>query len=126
MMRRKLARVVVRVRFGRQFLGPAGGKLGFRLGDVGARHLADVEAVLGLLQRLLEHANVAALDFDDRGVAQIIHVNRRRRQQHRLLQHAKAFTCRGHLALRRAGLVGGPLAVEKRLRDGGLRRTRRD
>jgi hypothetical protein len=29
------------------------------------RKFADIEAVLGLLQRLLEHANVALLNLDD-------------------------------------------------------------
>ena len=76
MMRRKFERVVVRVGFRGQQLRLAGGKLRFRLRDVGARDFADIEAVARLLQRLFEHANVALLNLDDRRVAQIVHVDR--------------------------------------------------
>ena len=57
-------------------------------------------------------------------VAQIVHVDRGRREQNALLQHAQAFARARDLAFRRAGPVGGLIAVEKRLRDreaGGAR-----
>ncbi len=117
MIRRKFERVVVRLDFGGQQLGLAGGELRFRLRDVGAGDLADIEAVLGLLQRLFEHADVAVLNLDDGGVAQIVHVDGGGDQQHGLLEHAQRLARAGDLALRRAGPVGGLLAVEQRLLD---------
>jgi len=59
----------VQIGFRRQQLRLAGGELRLRLRDVGARYFADIEAVARLFQRLLEHANIALLHFDDRGVA---------------------------------------------------------
>ena len=88
-MRRKFARVVTRFGFGGQLLGLAGGELGFRLRDIGARHRADVEALAGLLQRLLEHHGVVALDFNDGRVAQKIHVDGGGAEQHGLFHHAQ-------------------------------------
>ncbi len=98
-------------------LGFAGRQLRFRLRDVGARHFADIEAVLGLLQRLFEHAGIAALNLDDGGIAQIVHVDGGGLEQNRLLEHPQRFARAGNLAFRGAGLVGGLLAVEKRLGD---------
>ena len=103
MMRRKFGVGRRQVRFGRQQLRLAGGELRFRLRDVGARHLADIEAVAGLFQRLLENANVALLNLDDGGVAQLVHVDGGGRQQHRLLEHPQRFARAGNLALRRRG-----------------------
>ena len=82
------------VGFGGQQLRLAGGELRLRLRDVGAGHFADIEAVAGLLQRLLEHADVALLNLDDRGIAQIVHVDRGGRQQHRLLENPQALRAR--------------------------------
>ena len=48
------------VGFGGELLGAAGSELRFGLRDVGAGHLADVEAVAGLFQRLLEHVQLLA------------------------------------------------------------------
>ena len=111
--------------FGGQQLRLAGGELRLGLGDVGARDLTDVEAVLGLLQRLFEHADVALLNLDDRGVAQIVHVDGGGRKQHGLFEHPQAFPRARNLALGRAGPVGGLLAVEQRLRHGGADAARR-
>jgi hypothetical protein len=54
-----------------------GGKPRFRLRDVGARHFTDIEAVTRLLQLLGEHFDVAAIEIEDRLVAQQIHVRGR-------------------------------------------------
>ena len=50
---------------------------GLRLGDVGSRHLADIEAVTRLFQLLREHFDVAAIEIEDRLVAYQIHVGGR-------------------------------------------------
>ena len=47
----------------------AGGKPRFRLRHIGARDLADTEAVAGLLQLLGEDFDVAPVEFEDRLVA---------------------------------------------------------
>jgi len=106
-------------------LRPARGKLRLRLRDVGARHLAHIEAIAGLLQRLFENADVAALNLNDGGVAQIIHVNSGGREQHRLFENPQRFARARDLALRRTGSVGGLLAVEERLRHRGADAARR-
>jgi hypothetical protein len=92
-------------------------------GEPGARF--DVEAVLGLFQRLLEHPHVAFLHLDDRGVAKIVHINGGGAQQHALLEHAQSFARAGDLAFGRTRLVGGLLAVEQRLRHGHANAARR-
>ena len=68
-----------------EHLRAAGGQPRFRLRHVGARHLADIEAVAGLPQLLLQHLDVAPLQVEDRAVAQQIHVGGRRVEQHGLL-----------------------------------------
>ncbi len=95
----------------------AGGELGLGLRDVSARHFADIETVAGLLQRLFEDADVALLNLDDGGVAQIIHIDRGGRQQHRLIEHTQRFARARDLALRGAGFVGGLTAIVQSLRD---------
>lgn len=57
----------------------------FRLRDVGARDLADIEAVPRLAQLLLDDLHVAALQFEDRRIAQHVHVDRGGIEQHGLL-----------------------------------------
>ena len=64
-----------------------------------------------------ENAGIAALNLDDGGVAQIVHVDRGCREQNRLLENPQGFARARDLALRRAGFVGGLIAVVKRLRD---------
>ena len=100
----------------------AGGKLRFRLRDVGARYFADIEPILGLLQGLFEHAGVAALNLDDGGVAQIIHIDRGCAEQNGLFENPQALARARDLALRRAGFIGGLIAVVERLGDGSRRR----
>ncbi len=97
---------------------PAGGQPRFGLRDVGARHLADIETIPRLPQRRLEHGHVAALQIEDRGVAQQIHVGGHRTQQHRLLGRAQRFARCKYLRLRLPRAVAGLEAVEQRLRGG--------
>ncbi|MGY4454148.1 hypothetical protein ACVWZR_008808 [Bradyrhizobium sp. i1.3.1] len=104
--------------FGREGLRLASRQLRFRLRNVGARHFADVEAITRLLQRLLEHAHVAALDFERSCIAQIVHVDRSALKQHALIQAAQRFAGAGNLALGGARPVAGDVAVIERLRDG--------
>ena len=68
----------------RQHLRAAGGQAQFRLRDVGAGHLADIEAVAGLAQLLLQHLDVAPLQIEDRRVAQQVHVGGDGVEQHGL------------------------------------------
>jgi len=75
------------------------------LRHVGAGHLADVEAVAGLLERLFQHADVAALDLDDGGVAQIVHVDGGGREQHALFEHAQSSRA-AETGFPRRGAVG--------------------
>src|ERR1700694_4522382 len=117
MIRREIARGGVRVGLAGRSWGFSAGKLCLRLRDVGPGDLADVEAVAGLLQRLFEHPHVALLNLDDGGIAQVVHVDRSRRQQHRLLENPQGFPGARDLSLRGTGSVGGLLAVENRLRD---------
>ena len=106
------------IRFGSQGLRLAGRQLRFGLRNVRARHFADIEAIAGLLERLFEHAHVAALNFERRRIAQIVHVDRGSLQQDRLLEHAQRLAGSRDLALRRARPVGGLIAVVERLVDG--------
>ena len=55
MMRRKLERVVTRLDSAVEFLGLAGGELGFGLRHIGARHDADIVAAAGLFQCRFEN-----------------------------------------------------------------------
>ncbi len=83
----------------------------FRLRDVGARHLSDIEAVARLLQRCFQHVDVAALKLEDRVVAQQIHVGDHGVQQHGLLGHAQRFARGEHLRLGLPRAVAGLEAV---------------
>ena len=47
---------------------------GFRLGDVGARDIADLESIASRLEVSPEHADLIVVEFDDRPVADHIHV----------------------------------------------------
>ena len=79
----------------------------FRLRHVGARHLADVEAVARLAQLLLQHLDVAALQFEDGGVAQQIHVSGGGGEQDVLLGQPQVLARRRNLALRLPGAIAG-------------------
>ena len=87
----------------------------FRLGDVGARHLADIETVARLFELLGQHFDVAAVELEDRRVAQQIHVGGGGIEQHLLLGDAERFARPHDLAFRLARPVGGLQAVEQRV-----------
>ena len=94
--------------------GAGGGQPRFRLRHVGARHFADVEAVAGLAQLLLQHLDVAALQIEDRGVADQVHVGGGGVEQHGLLGQPQRLARGGHQLLRLPGPAGGAKAVEQR------------
>ena len=106
------------VGFGGQHRGAAGRQPRLRLRDVGARHLADIEAVAHLAQLLLQHFDVAALQIEDCAVAQQIHVGGRRREQHVLLGQPQVLARRRDLTLGLPGPIAGLETVEQGLRDG--------
>ncbi len=121
-MRRKFARVVVRFDSAVSKLRPPSGELGFRLSDVSARHFADVESVACLFQRLIEHTDVALLNFHDGRITKVVHVNGRGRQQDGLLEHAQPFARGRDLAFRSTCAIARLSTVEQRL---GYRRANR-
>ena len=95
-----------------------GGKPRFRLRDVGARHLADIEAVARLLELLLQHLHVAPLQIEDRGIAQHIHVRGRGIEQHGLLGIAQRLAPGEHRGFGLPCQVAGALAVVERSAPG--------
>ena len=99
-------------------LAAPGGEPQFRLRHVGARHLADIEAVAGLFELLGEHFDVAPVQLQDDLVAQQIHVRGRGVEQHLLLGDAQGLARAHDLALGLADFVGGLIAVVQRLRRG--------
>jgi hypothetical protein len=118
----RTGRGVVRLRG--QHLRARRGKPRLRLRHVGAGDLADLEAILGLPQLLLQHLDVAALQAENRGVADQVHVGGRGRKQHGLLAQPQRLACRRNQLLRLPGARCRPVAVEQRLRVGravGLR-----
>ena len=108
-----------------QHLRAPGRQPRFRLRDVGARHLADIEAVARLAQLFLQHLDVAPLQVEDRRVTQQVHVRGHRREQHRLLGHPQGLARCLHLALRLARAVGSLKAVVERLRCRHAKAARR-
>ena len=106
------------VGFRGQHRGARGGQARFRLRHVGARHFADVEAVAGLAELLLQHLDVAALQLQDRRIADQVHVRRGGVEQHGLLGQPQRLARRRHQLLGLPGAARGAQAVEQRLRDG--------
>ena len=76
----RLARRLLALRVGK--LRPAELEPGFGLGDVGAGQVADLETVAGRFEVGLEHLDVVGVQFDDRAVADDIHVGRDREHEH--------------------------------------------
>ena len=97
-----------------QHLRAGGGQPRFRLRHVGARDLADVEAVAGLAKLLLQHLDVAALQIEDRGVADQVHVGGGGVEQHGLLGQPQRLARGRHQLLGLPGPARGPKAVEQR------------
>ena len=104
--------------FGRQLLRAAGCELRFGLRNVGARDLAHIEAIARLFERLFQNPRIAALNLDDRRIAQIIHIDGRSLQQHRLFEHPEGLALTRHTRLGLADAVRRLLAVVKRLVHG--------
>jgi hypothetical protein len=88
------------------------------LRDVGARHFADIEAVTGLFQLLGEHFDVAAIEIEDRLVAQQIHIGGSGVKKDLLLGDAQGLARPRHLPFCPARAIGGLESVEQRLRRG--------
>ncbi len=66
-------------------LGLGGGQTSVRLGDIRARSFADLEAVLRSPHLLSEELDVRPVERNDRGVADHVHVELRRREHDALL-----------------------------------------
>src|SRR6516165_2226218 len=92
------------------------GEARFRLRDVGARHLADIEAVTSLFQLLGEHFDVATIKIEDRLVAQQIHVGSSGVKKDLLFGNAQCLARARDLAFRLPRAIGGLKSVVKRLR----------
>ena len=107
------------VRLRAQQRGSPGGQPRFRLRHIGARHLADVEAVARLFQLLGEHFDVTPVQVEDRLIAQQVHVGGGGVEQHLLLGDAQRLARAVDLAFRLPGAVGGLEAVEQRIGSGG-------
>ena len=86
--------------------------------DIGARDFADVEAVTGLFELFGEHFDVAAVEIEDRLVAQQIHVGRRGVEKHLLLGDTQRLARSRHLAFCLARAIGGLKSIEQGLRRG--------
>ena len=91
------------------------GEAGLRLRDIRARHFADLETVLGRAQLLGKHFNGVLAQPHNRGVANDIHVGRRRVQQHVNLGAAEILAGGFHQRLGAFDVVVGAEAVEQRL-----------
>ena len=105
------------VGFGKAGLGAGSGKARLGLGDVRPGHFADVEAVAGLPELLLDHLDVVALQVENGGVAQDVHIGRGAVEQNVLLGGAQGFPGTEDGGFRRPDPVRGPVAVEERLID---------
>ena len=105
------------VGLGGKQLGAADVEARLGLRHVGGGDVAALQPRLGLAQLLAQHFEVAALQFEDAGVAQQVHVGGGGVEQHGLLDVAQRLARGEHLALREPGAVGGLKAVEQVLRD---------
>ena len=90
----------------------------FRLGHVGGGDVAGFEPLAGLAQLLFQHFEVAALQLEDRRIAQQVHVSGDGIEQHGLLERAQGLARGKHLALGQAGAIGGLKSVQQGLRNG--------
>src|SRR5207244_2481903 len=88
---------------------------GFRLRNVGPRDLADTEAVACLPQRRLKDTHVAALELENRSIAQEVHIGGDGAEQDRLLGVAQRLAGGEDLALGLPRAVAGLEAVVERL-----------
>ena len=92
-----------------------GGAAGLRLRHVGARHLADVEAVLGGLQIARQHGDVVLAQANDGLVAHHVDVGGHGLEQHAAFRGAQRLAPRPHGGLGLAHGVDHAKALEERL-----------
>ena len=91
------------------------GAAGFGLRHVGARHLADGEAVLRRLQFARQHVDVVLVEPNELLVAHHVHVGGDRLQQHAALDVAQHLALGAHVGFRAVHRVVGAKAAEDRL-----------
>ena len=114
MMRWKLERCCGELGFrGQLWVRP--GQAAPRLRDVGARHLADIEAVLGLAQLFFKNDDVVLAQIENGRIAQHIHIGGRAILQHALFRIAQRFAGAEHVAFCLAHAIKVAIAVEDRL-----------
>ena len=106
------------VRLGGKQLGAPDVEAGLRLRHVGRGDVAVLQPGLGLAQLLAQHVEVGALQFEDAGLAQQVHVGGGGVEQHGRLDAAQRLAGGEHLALGKPGAVGGLETVEQVLRRG--------
>jgi hypothetical protein len=100
------------VGLGQAHLRASPGKPGLGLRDVRARDLADVEAVAGLAELLLQNLDVVALQVQDRRVAQNVHVGRGAVEEDVLLRVAQVLPGADRLRFGLADPIAGAAAIE--------------
>ena len=88
---------------------------GFRLGGVGRRDVAGVQAFLGDAERLLQKRHVGPLRVDQRLVGEDVGVDSDRVEQHALTDIAQGLAAGLHLQFSHPHAVGGLETVEQRL-----------
>ena len=84
------------------------------LGDVGPGHVADLEPVAGRLEVGLEHPHVVLVQFDDRPVADHVHVGRHRLGEDVALDCAQLAAAGVDPGLGRVDRIADAAAVEQR------------
>ena len=93
--------------------GDGVGAAGFGLRHVGARHLADREAVLRRLQLARQHVDVVLVEPHQLLVAHHVHVGGDRLQQHAALHVAQHLALGADVGLRGVHRVVGAKPAEK-------------
>ena len=91
------------------------GATGLGLRHVGARHLADGEAVLRGLQFARQHVDVVLVEAHQLLVAHHVHIGRYRLQQHAALHVAQHLALGPHVGFRGVHRVVGAKPAEDRL-----------
>ncbi len=104
-----------------RFLADGGGEIGaakleasLRLGNVGLGDVADLEAVVGRFEVSLKHLNIVPVQFDDRPVADNVHVSGDRLREDVALDPAEGRPAGLDSSLGRLDRVVDPAAGEQR------------
>ncbi len=106
----------LQIRFGEDRLRLRRGQASFGLSDVGAGDFADLKPVASLAQLFLQNLDVVAIEVEDRGIAQHVHVRGRGIEQHVLLGVAERFARAQHLRFGLADRTAGLAGIEDVLR----------